>query len=271
MNFCSATGFISVSTTCFTCWISSSSQRPKPSNCFMVQSPRRYAHGFALRFAISSIIDARFEQPQGDGVPIPLRWQWKIDRVRERVGGWFRSDPGNARPQMCPSCGTLVGVNATKCHQCGANLRFGLAAASRSVGGLIPANAPVTYTMLSLCCLMYGISMLYSLRMGVSLVPEGGGIGAILNIGGLPIRTIVVLGCSVPLPYELAEPWRLITAVFLHGSLIHILFNMWVLMDIGPMVEDIYGSSRYLFFYILTGAIGYVPSSILGHVSVGAS
>ena len=38
-------------------------------------------------------------------------------------------------------------------------------------------------------------------------------------------------------------PWRLIMATFLHGSLLHIGFNMWVLMDIGPQIEELYGSA----------------------------
>jgi rhomboid protease GluP len=62
-----------------------------------------------------------------------------------------------------------------------------------------------------------------------------------------------------------------VTAVFLHGGLLHIGFNMWVLMDIGPMVEEMYGSARYLFLYVATGVAGYVLSSSMGHFSVGAS
>jgi rhomboid protease GluP len=46
---------------------------------------------------------------------------------------------------------------------------------------------------------------------------------------------------------------------------------MWVLMDIGPQIEELYGSARYLFIYVVTGAIGYVFSSFLGHFSVGGS
>jgi len=71
--------------------------------------------------------------------------------------------------------------------------------------------------------------------------------------------------------YELSQPWRLVTAIFLHGGLLHIGFNMWVLMDIGPMVEEMYGSARYFFLFVATGAAGYVASSFFGHLSVGAS
>lgn len=204
-------------------------------------------------------------------VPIPLRWQYKIDYARDAVKRFFGSNQNNARPRMCPSCGTLVGTTATKCHVCGANIRFGMAAASRSLGRLMPQTAPVTYILLSLCCLFYGISLLLTVRMGVSLMPEGGGLGAIFGIGGIDQRALALLGESGPLAADLSEPWRFVTAIFLHASLLHIVFNMWVLMDIGPMVEDLYGSSRYLFLFIVTGAAGYVLSSLIGHFSVGAS
>jgi rhomboid protease GluP len=60
-------------------------------------------------------------------------------------------------------------------------------------------------------------------------------------------------------------------AVFLHGSLLHIAFNMWVLMDFGPQVEEMYGSARYFFIYVATGIGGYFLSSVFGHFAVGGS
>jgi membrane associated rhomboid family serine protease len=148
-----------------------------------------------------------------------------------------------------------------------------MAAASRSLGRMMPTNAPVTYCLLSLCCLFYGISLLYSTRSGNPLMPEGGGLTAIFGIGGIDGRTLDVLGATRPMGYLIAfgQWWRLITAIFLHGSLMHIVFNMWVIMDIGPMVEELFGSARYLFLYIATGVFGYVVSSFFGHASVGAS
>ena len=46
---------------------------------------------------------------------------------------------------------------------------------------------------------------------------------------------------------------------------------MWVLMDIGPQIEELYGSARFLFIYVVTGIGGYVLSSSSGHFSVGGS
>ena len=53
------------------------------------------------------------------------------------------------------------------------------------------------------------------------------------------------------------------TAMFLHGGLIHIGFNMMVLMDIGPVVEEVYGSARFLFLYTAVGIGGYLLSAFI--------
>jgi rhomboid protease GluP len=98
----------------------------------------------------------------------------------------------------------------------------------------------------------------------------GGGLFG-FDIGVINGEVLQLLGASLPLAYNLQEPWRFVMAIFLHGSLLHIGFNMWILMDIGPMVEELYGSARYLFIYVLTGIVGYVLSSFWGHFSMGGS
>jgi len=46
---------------------------------------------------------------------------------------------------------------------------------------------------------------------------------------------------------------------------------MWVLMDIGPQIEELYGSARFFFVYVLTGIGGYILSGLVGHFSIGGS
>lgn len=67
--------------------------------------------------------------------------------------------------------------------------------------------------------------------------------------------------------------WRLITPVFLHGSVMHILFNMYSLFTLGPALERYYGRWNFLRFYLITGFTGNVVSHIAAPqtVSVGAS
>ena len=74
------------------------------------------------------------------------------------------------------------------------------------------------------------------------------------------------------------ELWRLVMPIFLHGSLLHIGMNMFVLKDLGPQLEEVYGSARYLFLYVMTGVLGFVCTTLwnlvtgnfLG-ISIGAS
>lgn len=207
---------------------------------------------------------------------LSLRLKWKLDRLRQQGNALFGSNKGSGRPSLCPSCGTLVGPNATKCHQCGANLTFSLAAASRSLSRLMPVTSPVTYAILTLSCLLYGVSLLATIRENGGMNPPGGGFGGLFNFGAINGQVLQRLGASLPLPYDIAQPWRFVMAIFLHGSLVHIGMNMWVLMDIGPQIEELYGSARYLFFYVVTGIAGFFLSSsaiLFGfpHFSVGGS
>jgi rhomboid protease GluP len=199
-------------------------------------------------------------------VPVPLRWRYKLDRWRDSLAGIFRSEPQERRPRMCPACGTLVGSAARKCHECGANLTFSLAAASRSLSGLLPTESPITYIILGLNFLLFVVSLLATMRIS----QESGGQG--LNLfGGINGLVLDRLGASRPLVLINGEWWRLVMAIFLHGGILHIAMNTWVLMDIGPQVEEVYGSARYLFLYIATGIAGFLASAITGHFSVGAS
>ena len=69
------------------------------------------------------------------------------------------------------------------------------------------------------------------------------------------------------------EWWRLLSPVLVHGSLLHLAFNMYFLYLVGPLVEQVYGSARFLLLYLLTAATASLASYLLGGpgASVGAS
>jgi len=70
------------------------------------------------------------------------------------------------------------------------------------------------------------------------------------------------------------EWWRLITSAFLHGSFLHIAFNMYVLFALGPTLERILGHGRFIVLYITAALGGSVASYVFSDpnvVSVGAS
>lgn len=67
------------------------------------------------------------------------------------------------------------------------------------------------------------------------------------------------------------EPWRLLTAMFLHGSLNHIFFNMFGLFIFGPILEERIGAKRFLFLYLVAGLIASVAAALMYPSSLGAS
>src|SRR6266446_560973 len=67
--------------------------------------------------------------------------------------------------------------------------------------------------------------------------------------------------------------WRFVTPIFIHIGLLHLFFNSYALWIVGPQVEKLYGSARFIILYVLTGVAGvygsysYHPETI----SAGAS
>jgi len=66
------------------------------------------------------------------------------------------------------------------------------------------------------------------------------------------------------------EPWRLLTATFLHYGILHIFMNMFVLWDVGRMVERIYGAVSFLVLYLLAGLVGSLVSTVWHPTAVSA-
>jgi rhomboid protease GluP len=144
-------------------------------------------------------------------------------------------------------------------------MRFSLAALSKQFSGLFgEQETPVTSAMLVANILMLGISLVLTMQAG-----EAGGLHTLFSMSS---DASYRLGASHPYGvFYRHEWWRLVTAMFLHGGLIHIGFNMMALMQFGPALEELYGSARYLFLYVFTGAFGFFVSALTGHFSLGAS
>jgi membrane associated rhomboid family serine protease len=73
--------------------------------------------------------------------------------------------------------------------------------------------------------------------------------------------------------YVLARPWTVVTYMFLHGGLMHLLFNMIALYFFGPRVEERIGSRSFTVLYFLSGITGALLSFFLapGAPIIGAS
>ena len=93
------------------------------------------------------------------------------------------------------------------------------------------------------------------------------------NIMNIDINTLVFLGGKYGPLIDVGQWWRLIACIFLHGGLMHIVFNMYSLFILGPQLEPILGRKKYTILYFISG----LGSSILSYlalpntVSIGAS
>lgn len=69
------------------------------------------------------------------------------------------------------------------------------------------------------------------------------------------------------------EPYQLVTHMFLHGGIFHILFNMWALWLFGSVLEKIWGPKKFLIFYLVCGLAAGLAETFLvnGGPAIGAS
>lgn len=89
-------------------------------------------------------------------------------------------------------------------------------------------------------------------------------------MGGVDLPA--VLGMKVNVLIQQGQLWRLFTPMLLHGSLLHIGFNMYALYALGPGLESYYGHRRFLVLYLLAGFAGNVMSFIFSPAnSLGSS
>jgi len=91
---------------------------------------------------------------------------------------------------------------------------------------------------------------------------------------GFPMSVLDLLGGKDAYAIRVeGEWWRLVSAGMLHAGIFHLAMNSWVLKDVGPMVEEFFGSYRMALIYILGSIAGFTASSWWRpqSLSVGAS
>jgi len=158
---------------------------------------------------------------------------------------------------VCPSCGSLVGVRDDKCYTCGRSNPglWGFAPMLRQLGadlGFVPV-------------VMGGATAIYVLTLLVSgnqLQVVGGGFSFLAPSD----RALELFGMSGAYPvFVYGWWWTLLSASWLHGNLLHILFNMLWVRDLGPATVDVIGPSRTIVIYTVAGICGFLLSSATGY------
>jgi rhomboid protease GluP len=161
---------------------------------------------------------------------------------------------------VCSSCGSLVGVNDDRCYSCGRRNPglWGFAPLLRAFGNNVGFVDLIVYG----CSILYVAMLVITVALGGNIMGGGG----LLNILAPHPQIESAFGASGTYPVFLAGMWwTLLSAGWLHGSILHILFNMMWVRQLGPVVGDIYGAARMIIIYTLAGVAGFLLSSVAGY------
>lgn len=166
---------------------------------------------------------------------------------------------------LCPNCRKLISRSVDHCPYCGLKKPGSFLKdnfLTRGKGG----EESILRLILICNVIMFGLSVL------IDFSPSA--------LSGHPFHflsptnnSLLVLGSTGSIPlFHLQRWWTLISASYLHGSLLHIVFNMIALHQLGPLVVREFGGRRLVILYTLSGVFGYLLSSFVGvRLTIGAS
>ncbi len=166
---------------------------------------------------------------------------------------------------LCPGCRKLVSADEPNCPHCGLPapgsrwkntvLTRGFSSGERLIRTIIAVNG----VMYLLSLLMSGRGLQLSANPMHFLSPDSQG--------------LLLLGATGTFPIDRFHHWwTLGSASYLHGGLLHILFNMLALRQIAPLVIREYGTHRMTTVYTLSGVGGFLVSYLAGvSFTIGAS
>ena len=198
------------------------------------------------------------------------RWEWRKRAWRQsleiRQAAWENLARGvHATSRMCRSCRALVEAGAATCPSCGESMRsVPRVGASRAMALLFPAGPSVSLLLVSANVLLMG---------AVVLAAGGGTEGGLAALWSPPGKVLYVLGAKWTAAIADGEWWRLVTAGYLHGGLIHLGMNCLALTTLGPLIEEAFGGRRLFILYSVSNVGALATSAYLhpGQLSIGAS
>jgi rhomboid protease GluP len=162
---------------------------------------------------------------------------------------------------MCPNCRAFISITDRVCPYCGVQLgpRAIDLRGSQLAASLLPRANLSSVIVLIINVAFYVTELIVSYRFG--RVP----------FGSLSPIAEDLLGVEFPAAINQGEWWRLITAGFLHGGLLHIAMNSWSLFILVTEVEQFYGTARLIVAYVVSTFIGFYFAYRVGTPALGAS
>jgi rhomboid protease GluP len=164
---------------------------------------------------------------------------------------------------LCYACGKINRVDARVCFYCGRR-NPGLWGFGPLLGRLV-GHWDFARAVIWVCAVAY----VASLVLEPAAVWRPRGVFGLLAPASGALDALGMTGA-----YALAQGrwWTLVTAIYLHGSLLHILFNLLWINQLSPAVEELFGRARLVVIFTAGGAAGFLISSAAGvGFSIGAS
>jgi rhomboid protease GluP len=116
------------------------------------------------------------------------------------------------------------------------------------------------------CCALYALTLIVTVALGGSVVSPG----SLMNILSPNPYVTLAFGASGAEPvFGYGMWWTVLSAGWLHGSALHILFNMLWVRQLGPATADVYGAGRMVIIYTISTVTGFLLSSIAGLLFAG--
>lgn len=172
---------------------------------------------------------------------------------------------------ICPGCGKLIGVDEERCPFCGA-WRPGFYGMTPRLQRLFGRRLDLNSIIVGACVALYAAAL--ALEPGAILHPPGGGggFGALFNLLSPGTRALYQLGMTGGIAWREGWWWTVFSAIYLHGGLLHIFFNLMWVRQLGPNVTEVYGPGRAFVIFTVAGATGFLASNLLsGAPTIGAS
>jgi rhomboid protease GluP len=166
---------------------------------------------------------------------------------------------------VCPACGRLIGKNERRCPLCGALLpgRVGL---GPGLHRLVTQHIDFTALIAGACALLFALSLALDPRAAFSMKR---GFLDLLSPGP---KALYELGMTGGVAWHEGWWWTLLTAQYLHGGLLHILFNTMWIRQLGPVVEELFGKARSFLLFNAGGVGGFLVSCLVSpSPTIGAS
>jgi rhomboid protease GluP len=170
---------------------------------------------------------------------------------------------------ICPGCGKLIGVEEERCPFCGA-WRPGLYGMTPRLQRLFGRRLDLNAVIFTGCIVLYVVAL--ALQPSAIFNFGGGGLGGLFNFLSPGSRALYQLGMTGGVAWQQGWWWTIFSAIYLHGSLLHIFFNLMWIRQLGPSVTDVYGPGRSFIIFSVAGALGFLASDVLSGVpTIGAS